>query len=107
MKRTLAALVTSLALGSGCAANIDSVQVQMPLATAVERDGKYDFIDDYVNPEKIAALSNASYMVMSESKYKNSKGEEIRTSERKPIWLPLTMWFRTRRYFIVSPVEGS
>lgn len=77
MKTTLSALVTVLALSVGCATNNSTVQVQVPAAAAVERDGKYDSIDDLVDREDVEKLKDASYMVISESKYKNSKGETV------------------------------
>ncbi len=81
MKTTLSALVTALTLSSaGCTTNTSTVSVYAPSVTAEGgdvKDGKYDSIDDLVNPQDIEKLKDASYMVISESKYKNPKGEIV------------------------------
>jgi len=77
MKRTLEALVASLTLFStACVTNSSSLTAYAPAGTTTQTpDGKYDSVDDLVNPEETQKLPDFSYMVISESKYKNPKGE--------------------------------
>ena len=78
MKRTLEALVGALALSmTGCAANTPTLTTDVPSSPVPAADGKYDSVDDLINPETIQTLKKTSYMVISESKYKNSEGKEI------------------------------
>jgi len=77
MKRTLEALVAGLALfTTGCATNT-TVSVRIPSILFEGKDGRYDSIDNHINPEEVQKLKTASYMIISESKYKTSKGEEV------------------------------
>ncbi len=74
MKHTLTALVAALALnGAGCATN--TYTIAYPPVAVAGHDGKYDSIDDYVDREDIDKIKDANYMVISESKYENPKGE--------------------------------
>ncbi|MDP3698948.1 MAG: serine protease [Nanoarchaeota archaeon] len=76
MKHTLEALVAALALSAtGCVTNTSMLSAHAP--SVVAADGKLDSVDDYVNPEDPSKLKDANYMVISESKYKNPKGETV------------------------------
>ncbi len=80
MKRTLEGLVVAVVISAtGCVANMSNLSMSAPPVTsqAQDQDGKYDSVDDFVNPENIKKLKDASYMVISEAKYKNPKGEEV------------------------------
>lgn len=80
MKRTLEGLVATFVISAtGCVANSSNLSVSVPPVTsqAQDQDGKYDSVDDLINPENIKKLKDASYMVISEAKYKDSKGVEI------------------------------
>ena len=77
MKRTLEAVVAALALSSaGCVTNTSTLPAYAPINGQVQ-DGKYDSLDNYVNVADIQGLKDASYMVISESKYKDPKGETV------------------------------
>jgi len=76
MKRTLEALVFAFALSAtGCAVNTSNLSVHNASLAAV--DGKYDSVDDNIDPADPPKLKDASYMVISESKYKDPKGETV------------------------------
>ena len=80
MKRTLEGLIAAFVISAtGCVANSSNLSVSAPPVTsqAQDQDGKYDSVDDLINPENIKKLKDASYMVISEAKYKDSKGAEI------------------------------
>lgn len=78
MKRTLEALVATLALSTvGCATNSSNLSAYAPSVNNQIADGKLDSVDDNVNPEEVQKLPQFSYMVISESKYKTSSGEEL------------------------------
>src|SRR3989338_4152988 len=66
MKRTLEALVAVLALSAGSCAAVNSAPSRA-----------YSSIADLKNPADVEALKNANYMIVSESKYKDSEGVEI------------------------------
>jgi len=76
MKNALKVLAMALTLnGANCASNTSTIPVH-PVVMA-NGDGKYDSIDDYVNIQKVERLEDASYMIISESNYTNSKDEKI------------------------------
>lgn len=79
MKRTLEALVATVALSAtACVTNTSNLTTYVPSTTNTQApDGKYDSVDDLINPEDIKTLKKTSYMVISESKYKNSQGQEL------------------------------
>jgi len=73
MKRTLEALVATLILSTtGCAVKTSNLSVQNASLNAT--DEKYDSVDDYVGQEAVQKLEDATYMVISESKYKKPDG---------------------------------
>jgi len=72
----LESLVVALALSAtGCAVNTSNLSVHNASLAAV--DGKYDSVDDNIDPADPPRLKDASYMVISESKYKNPQGETV------------------------------
>src|SRR3989344_8104337 len=76
MKRTLEALAMALTLSvTGCAVNTSNLSVQNASMSAV--DGKYDSVDDNIDPADPVKLKDASYMVISESKYKDPQGKNL------------------------------
>lgn len=78
MKRTLEAVVGALALSmAGCAANTSAVTAGVPSSSVPAVTGRYDSVDDLLNLEDVRKLAGANYMVISESKYKDSEGKEI------------------------------
>lgn len=77
MKRTLKSLVAVLALsGSACAAHTTPITANIPV-TGQSQDRAYDSLDNLVNVADIPALREASYMVISESKYKDPDGKTV------------------------------
>ncbi|MBI4147455.1 trypsin-like peptidase domain-containing protein [Candidatus Woesearchaeota archaeon] len=80
MKRTLEGLIAAFVISAtGCVANSSNLSISaLPRTSqAQDQDGKYDSVDDLINPENIKKLKDASYMVISEAKYKDPKGVEI------------------------------
>lgn len=79
MKHTLEALALSLTLAAtGCATNTSTLATNTPSSSpASAADGKYDSVDDLINPEDIRTLKKTSYLVISESKYKDPEGKEL------------------------------
>src|SRR3989338_2290621 len=76
MKRTLETLVVAFALSTtGCAVNTSNLSVHNASLAAV--DGKYDSVDDNINPADPPKLKDANYMIISESKYKNPQGKTV------------------------------
>ena len=78
MKHTLEALVASLTLFStACVTNSSTLSAYAPSVNSQAPDGKYDSTDDLVNQDDLQRLGDASYMVMSESKYKDPSGKTV------------------------------
>ncbi len=78
MKRTLEALAVALSLSTtGCVTNVSNLAAYAPSPQAQAPDGKYDSVDNLVNPSDTQKLADTSYMVISESKYKDPKGETV------------------------------
>lgn len=78
MKHTLEALVATLALSAvGCVTNTSNLTAYSPSTQAQVQDGKYDSVANLVNPEDTQKLADTSYMVISESKYKNPQGKTV------------------------------
>ena len=72
----LESLVVALTLSAtGCAVNTSNLSVHNAPVAAVDR--KYDSVDNNINPEDLPKLKDASYMIISESKYKDPKGETV------------------------------
>lgn len=75
MKNILETIVTALTLSaSGCASSNPNVSINHSAAAVA--DGKYDSVDDFVNPEDPPKLKDTSYMVISESEYKGPDGKQ-------------------------------
>lgn len=73
MKHTLEALLATVALSTASCATIPK---NLHYANSIP-DGKYDSVDDLINPEEVRKLADANYMVISEVKYKTPEGEEF------------------------------
>lgn len=79
MKHTLETLLMATTLSAtGCTANTLTLTTNVPSSNSVlAADGKYDSVDDLINPEEYGKLAKFNYMVIGDSKYKDSKGNEI------------------------------
>lgn len=78
MKRTLEALVAAVALSAtACVTNTSNLTANVPSAAIQVPDGKLDSNDNLIDQEVFKTLPKTSYMVISESKYKTSNGEEV------------------------------
>lgn len=78
MKQTLEVLAVALSLSAtGCVTNTSALTAYSPSTQAQIQDGKYDSTDVLVNKEDLGKLKDASYMVISESQYKDPSGKTV------------------------------
>jgi S1-C subfamily serine protease len=78
MKRTLESLIAVLALSGSACVHTDTTKISGDIPVNRQtQDGNYDSLDNNVQVADVPALKDASYMVISESKYKDPDGKTV------------------------------